>query len=87
MKTQAQRAPEPGFLRGLWKGWRRIAKKIGNFQARILMATFYFTLFWPFALAVRWGCDALAIKAGAPWGWKALIAPEGSSLDQARKQF
>jgi hypothetical protein len=87
VKAQSQESSKPGLLRGLWAGWRRIAKKIGNFQARILMAIFYFTLFCPFALAVRWGSDPLALKPGDPRGWRTPVAPEGSSLDRARKQF
>ena len=87
MKTQAQKRSQPGFFRGLWEGWKRIARKIGNFQARIVMAIFYFTVFCPFALAVRWGTDPLAIKANAPCGWQPLSPPEGSHLERARKQF
>ena len=87
MKTEVQKRPQPGFFRGLWEGWKRIAKKVGNFQARVLMAIFYFTVFCPFALAVRWGSDPLAIKAEAPQGWQPLGDPEGSPLDRARKQF
>ena len=87
MNARSQTPSKPGLLRGLWAGWRRIAKKVGNFQARILMAIFYFTIFCPFALAVRWGSDPLALKAGDSRGWRALDALEGSSLDRARKQF
>jgi len=87
LRGERQESRKTTFFRGLWEGWKRIAKKIGNFQARVLLAIFYFTLFCPFALAVRWGSDALAIKAESPRGWRPLSAPEGSPLDEARKQF
>ena len=87
MKAPSQTSSKLGLLRGLWAGWRRIAKKIGNFQARILMAIFYFTLFCPFALAVRWGSDPLALKGEKARGWLVANALEGSPLDRARKQF
>lgn len=73
-------------LKRLWSAWGRIAKKIGNFQARVLLAVFYFTVFCPFALIVRWGTDPLAIKSDSPHGWRALDPPEGLPLDRARKQ-
>lgn len=72
--------------RNLWEGWTRIASKIGNFQARILLMLFYVTVFSIFALAVRWTSDPLAIKPGGPRGWR----PKGSDktdLESARRQF
>lgn len=87
MSAAPQKAPERGFFRGLWQGWKSIAKKIGNFQARVLMVLFYFSVFSPFALAVRWWSDPLAIKARAPHGWQPLGPTDSSPLDRARKQF
>ncbi len=81
------RGPQHGVLRGLWASWKRIGRKIGNFQARVLMTIFYFTLFLPFALIVRWNSDPLAIKQNAPHGWQVLGPPEGSPLDRSRSQF
>jgi hypothetical protein len=75
------------FVGRFWQGWKRVAKRVGQFQARIVMAIFYFTIFTPFALAIRWGRDPLVIKPGACGGWQPVSPPEGSSLDQARKQF
>ncbi|HMD97585.1 MAG TPA: hypothetical protein VKM93_09690 [Terriglobia bacterium] len=87
MKAEPRAIAKAGFWRGLWEGWKRVAKTIGNFQARVLLAIFYFTLFCPFALAVRWSSDPLAIKANAPRGWQPLNPPDSSPLDRARKQF
>ena len=74
-------------LKRFWSAWRRIAKKVGNFQARVLLAIFYFTLFCPFALIVRWCTDPLAIKPGSPHGWRPLGPTESLPLDRARRQF
>jgi len=57
------------MFRGLWEGlkrgwqaWTRIARKIGNFQARVLLTLLYAVLVLPFGLMVRWFADPLHIK-------------------------
>ena len=56
------------LLKSVWGAWKRVARKIGNFQARVLLSVFYSLILAPFALAVRWGGDPLAIKPGSPRG-------------------
>jgi hypothetical protein len=46
----------------LWEAWKRVAKRIGNFQARLLLMLFYAVLALPFGLAVRWAADSLRTK-------------------------
>jgi len=74
-------------LRSLWELWKRAAKRIGNFQARVLLVLFYFIVFCPFALVVRWGSDPLGIKEGAPRGWRPRNQAQRPQLDEAMKQF
>jgi len=31
-------------LKSLWQGWKRIAKKIGDFQAAVLLSVMYWTI-------------------------------------------
>jgi len=49
-------------LKRAWEGWKRIAHKIGNFQARVLLTIFYGVLVLPFGLAARLFSDPLRIK-------------------------
>jgi hypothetical protein len=74
-------------LRRLWEGWKHVAKKIGDFQARALLTVVYFVVVAPFALAVRWAADPLAVKSGTPRGWRPRSAEVGVSLERARHQF
>jgi hypothetical protein len=80
-------ATPAGPVRRLWEGWKRIARRIGDVQARVLMTLFYFLCLAPFGLAVRWGTDPLAIKPGHPRGWRSRSAEAGPELDRARRQF
>ncbi|PYV27211.1 MAG: hypothetical protein DMG24_05160 [Acidobacteria bacterium] len=76
-----------GVARRLWQGWKRVAKKIGDLQARVLLGVFYFVLVWPFALAVKWVSDPLAIRPGTQRGWRAKVSGAGEGLERARRQF
>lgn len=71
-------------LKRAWQAWKRIAHKIGNFQARVLLTVFYGVLVMPFGLAARWFSDPLRIKR-RPTAW--LDHPnEPMDLQWARRQ-
>ncbi len=54
--------------------------RIGSFQARLILAVFYFTLLAPFALAARWFADPLDLQRP---GWlERDDAPEERSRAQ-----
>jgi hypothetical protein len=74
-------------VRELWAAWKRVARKIGDFQARVLLTIFYFLLLAPFALVVRQRSDPLALKPGAPRGWGVRSDDAQYTVDMARKQF
>jgi hypothetical protein len=72
------------MLKRAWQAWKRIAHKIGNFQARVLLTIFYGVLVLPFGLAARLFSDPLRIKK-RPTSW--LDHPnEACDLKWARKQ-
>ena len=78
---------KPRVLQRLWKGWKRIARKIGDAQARGILICFYFVIFAPFALAIRWGADPLAIKGRTPRGWRPSDNEVDIPIGRATKQF
>lgn len=49
-------------LKTLWETWKRLAKKIGNFQARVFLTLLYAVVVLPFGLIVRLFSDSLHIK-------------------------
>lgn len=71
-------------LQAVWKAWKRLAHKIGNFQARVLLTIIYATVVLPFGLMVRLFSDTLQIKQ-RPTTWIDRT-PEVHDLDWARKQ-
>jgi hypothetical protein len=71
----------------LWKRWKRIAKAIGDFQARLILSVFYFIIVGPFALILRWAGDPLSLKKGAEQGWRVKTESKDPPLKRAMNQF
>lgn len=74
-------------LRNLWQWWKRVAVRVGDYQARIILTLFYFVVFAPFALVVRLATDPLSLKKGRPRGWQLRERDESTSMEWARRQF
>ena len=78
----AQRA---GWPRRAWEGWKRFARRLGDFQARVLLTLFYFVVAAPFALGVRALSDPLRRSAPPAWLPK---EPAGDDVTAyARRQY
>ena len=76
-----------GLFRRLFEGWKRVARKIGDFQARLLLTLFYILIIGPFALVIRWRADPLGIKPRTRRGWLSYGARKGSPMERATEQF
>jgi hypothetical protein len=75
----------PQWLRSAWAGWKRIAEKIGHFQAKALFGLLYFVVVTPFAVGVKVFSDPLGIKTRAP-RWREF-ARQTRTLEDARRLF
>jgi hypothetical protein len=71
----------------LWARWKRIAKKIGDFQARLILTVIYFMIVGPFALIIRWAADPLSLKKSAKQAWREKPEQKESALKRAMNQF
>jgi hypothetical protein len=73
------------MLGRLWNAWKRLAHRIGDFQARVLLTAIYAVLILPFGLVVRAFFDPLRIKH-RPTKW--LERPDKpTETDWAHKQW
>jgi hypothetical protein len=75
----------PARVKVGWAHWQRIARAIGNFQARVLLTIFYFVLIPPFALLVKWLGDPLRLTArhdGTYW----VTRPLSDESEAARRR-
>jgi hypothetical protein len=71
-------------LKRFWQAWTRLAKKIGTFQARVMLTVLYSVAILPFGLLVRLLADPLRIKT-RPTAWLDRPA-EVEDMQWARKQ-
>jgi hypothetical protein len=74
------------MLKKIWEGWKKIAKKIGEFNARVILTIFYFVLLAPLALVVR-RSDPMGIWKHKKHGWSEKPAPKGTPKERALQQF
>ncbi len=71
----------------LWRGWLEIARYFGDFQSRLLLTLFYFTVFVPFGTALRLFGDPLRLRRPPEAsGWEAR-AVQDVDLPASRRQF
>jgi hypothetical protein len=84
-KTMNEKKPVVAL--SLWEKWKRLGKRIGDAQARLLLSFFYFVLLSPFALALRRWSDPLAIKPYTAKGWRARPDDQATPQERAARQF
>jgi hypothetical protein len=72
-------------LRVAWRWWTRVAHRIGDFQARVILTVFYYLILGPFALILR-RSDPLGIGPRAPRGWRPREASPRPIAEQAQRQ-
>lgn len=82
----AEKGASYSFAR-LWQRWKRVARRIADFQARLLLSVFYFLFFAPFALLVRWFSDPLLLKKNKPPEWGDPAVNAETHADRATRQF
>ena len=81
-------APQYGVnatARAAWRWWTRVARRIGDVQARVLLSLFYYTILGPFALVLR-RSDPLRIRPGALRGWRRREVVGDAIAEQACRQ-
>lgn len=50
----------------IWKKWKRIAEKIGDFQANLIFSVLYYLLFFPVGVVTKF-LDFLGVRKFPEW--------------------
>jgi hypothetical protein len=56
-------------LRKIWHAWKRFGQFMGDLIGRLVLTVFYFTLFMPFGLGMRFFGDPLALRPRGRSKW------------------
>ena len=75
------------ILKRAWNTSKRFGQKIGDFLARVVLSVFYFTVFMPFALAVRLFQDPLRQRPENLKSYWEGKQSQTAGLDDARRGF
>ena len=73
-------------LRKVWEAWKRIGQFIGDMIGRVVLTVFYFTLFMPFALGVRFFGDPLGMRPSSRVKWVERTTHD-LTLEDSRRLF
>lgn len=73
-------------LRKAWQIWKRIGQFIGDAIGRVVLTLFYFTLFVPFALGVRFFGDPMAMRPSNRVKWLDRTTPD-LTIEDSRRLF
>ena len=73
------------FWSRMWEGWKRVAKKIGDFNARLILSLFYFIILGPFSVLVRIS-DPLRLRKNSH-GWTKRPVSDETALKRALEQW
>jgi hypothetical protein len=71
-------------LSSAWRLWKSFGLFIGNIVGRVVLSVLYFTLFAPFAVAVRLQ-DPLKLKAAEAKSFWCKREPAAETLQDARR--
>jgi hypothetical protein len=73
-------------LRKFWHAWKRFGQFIGDQLGRVVLTIFYFTLFMPFGLGVKYFGDPLALRPVSDPKWLERKTQD-LTLDDSRRLF
>jgi hypothetical protein len=69
----------------LRRRWQEVAKRVGDFEARLILSVFYLLFVLPIGLVVRLFSDPLGLKKTAARWIHRPSTP--ARIDDARRQF
>ncbi len=75
------------LLLRLWHGWQELGRHIGDFQARLLLTVFYFTVFVPFGILTRLFLDPLHVRKGVYQSGLNSRKTLDTDIPSAQRQF
>ncbi len=77
----------PALLKKIWAWWEPIARRIGDFQARVFLLFVYFVITVPFVLVARLSRGRFGAVPTATGGFWTERPPTEHTLETAGRQY
>ena len=71
----------------LWMEWKTFAFRMGNFQGRLILLLFYFTIVTPFGIINRFFRDPLYLKKPTGDSFRFTLTTPKKKIEDARRQY
>ena len=68
-----------------WEAWKRFARRLADFQGRVLLTVLYLVLVVPVGLILRLVADPLRRRRPQTSNWTPRV-PAPATVDEARRQ-
>jgi hypothetical protein len=75
----------PAHLVTFWQAWKRFARRLADFQGRVLLTLLYIVLIVPVGFILRLFADPLMRRRPQISNWTPR-SPAPATLDEARRQ-
>ena len=72
-------------LRSAWNAWKQLARRIGEFNSRVVLTLLYAVLVVPVGLILRLVADPLRRRRPQTSNWTQRV-PAPATVDEARRQ-
>ena len=80
-------SPDAAWWRRFYSNWKLLASDMGNYQGRLLLAIFYFTILTPWGLALRLLGDPLRTKPTTKPSYWVERSAVSSAIEDSRRMF
>lgn len=74
------------YLKIVWGKWKKVARRLGDFQARVLLILFYFSLLVPFSVLTTFTSKRFFKKQPKKSLWLDF-SERYQSLEEAKGQY
>jgi hypothetical protein len=86
-EQRTQSGESRNILKRLWAGWKLFAFRLGNFQGRLILMLFYFTILIPFGIINTVFRDPLYQRQSERSSYWFELESESKEIQDARRQF
>ena len=75
------------FFKKIWGIWSAFSLRMGNFQGRLILLLFYFSIFAPFGIIYKLFRDPLHLRSSSEKSLWVTLSKTDETIENARRQY